>query len=186
VNEPRRLQARLESSDYGRLAISVLVFTVLVLVLFANLHEMGFLGYREGSALDTTITSVGLGQLWSMFAPPPESSATLIVELEYPDGSVRRWHWPRTRWGQYRAYHWGKFEESIVMSRQQPPADGLRTWVLQRDWHHTGSKPRAVRLIEQWKELAPPGPGKLVIHEHLDELEPGDPEHAPATVSETI
>jgi hypothetical protein len=159
-------QERLEASRGGRAAISSLVVAILASVVLWNAGELGFVDLPQGTPYADAVRTTGLQQGWRMFAPPPAASTRLVFDLEYADGTVRRWHWPGEHRGQYRGYHWRKVDEAMVQGRSRELREDFSRWLLAGDRQGVGERPIAVESREHWALLTPPGEQRHVLHRH--------------------
>ena len=169
------LQQRMEESRWGSVAISSLISLTVVAGCVSAARNSNIVRVPLPVVALKGLTNTGLNQHWGMFAPPPRESPNLMVDIEYADGTRERWSWPGRRFGQYRAYHWGKIEEAIVMARHPGVASNLAGWLARE---HAGSRHgrvARVRMRERWRLLAPPGPGPLVLHEHVYDINQASP-----------
>lgn len=182
--DPLPLQARIERHPRGRLALSALIALVLAAVTFSNLVALDVLHGRTVGLVERSIRVVSLHQNWSMFAPPPRASPTLLVDVRHDDGTTTRWRRPGLHRGQYRAYRWGKLEEAMIVRRNPQVLVGFTRWIASHE--HAAGGTDGVRLRERWRLLNPPGPGPAIAHEHVHELEPLAPGPRPERAGETV
>ncbi|MDQ3353662.1 MAG: hypothetical protein M3507_04105 [Actinomycetota bacterium] len=145
------LQERLETSQFGRRLLSVLLVAVVAAAVLWNLPESAV---REQTApvVEQIVNTVGLDQRWNLFAPnPPRRTFEVVARIEYTDGSLVLWRSPRND-------RWRKWLGTIRSERSRRLWEPTAAWIAT---HHdsAGRQTRRVELIVRWRDLPAPGSG---------------------------
>lgn len=151
------LQERIEATEWGRAAISVVIAVTLVTLLVIQLPDSEL--KRQATRLTGPYAlATGLDQNWGVFAPDPRREVIdLQAEVFYSDGSSRAWRVPTGDdfIGAYWDYRWLKFMEAVVRDDRRDLWPPLARWIARQD--RAGRQPVGARLIRRTAELRPPG-----------------------------
>ena len=128
----------------------------LTAILLSNVPVLGI-----GRVLDT----IGLSQIWSVFAPDPVSQKVdLSANVEFADGTQATWRPPRrAALDAALGYHWEMWEARAVRD------DRSALWAPAARWiaRHAGHDVVKVTLRRRWTDVPPlgapraPGPGEF-------------------------
>lgn len=164
------LQARAESSEFGRGIISAFIVVTVGLVVATNLPSSPLRDklMRPGQPY---LNALGLDQSWAIFAPQPrEAAIDLRATISYDDGSTRTWRIPNDDpfIGTFRDYRWRKWLENVVADVNSQLWRPAAIWIAA---HESRPGRRAVRvtLTRRFATLQPPGqtPARLPWQEKL-------------------
>ncbi|MGI8801747.1 MAG: hypothetical protein ACR2KV_06180 [Solirubrobacteraceae bacterium] len=164
------LQARLESSDFGRGVISAFVIVTVGLILAANLPASPL--HDELIAPGQPyLNALGLDQSWSVFAPEPRrASLDLRADIRYDDGSRATWRIPHDDpfVGTFRDYRWRKWLEQVDAETNQQLWRPAAIWIAGQELR-PGRRVVEVTLTRRVAPLQPPGvsPSQLPWQEKL-------------------
>jgi hypothetical protein len=150
------MQARLESSTAGRIAISVFVVVLLVGIVTANVPPSA-LQHRLLRLDHPLVYALGLDQNWNVFAPDPRRQVfDLQATVRYADGSLETWQPPSggALVGAYWDYRWRKWLENVT---QDQNAVIWKPAALYVAWTRREQHPVSVTLVRSWYDLPPPG-----------------------------
>ncbi|WNG92678.1 hypothetical protein [Mycobacterium sp. ITM-2016-00318] len=151
-----------DRSMFGQAVISGLVAVILLIGVAWNLPESA-IKRALLPVLAPVAQSVGLEQVWKMYAPD------VIRQLEYTevqvtmdDGTTRKWVNPSgdKLIGPFAWYHWQKLKENIPRDPAMQP--DLAHWVV-RELTDPSETPVRVQIIMRTEQLPPPG----VRHERI-------------------
>jgi hypothetical protein len=153
------LQERVESTVWGRRAISVFIAVILLALLIANLPPSR-ISRLTAPRVNPVMDAVGLSQGWYLFAPDPSpNTVRLVAVISFADGSTRTWTPPRLDpWiGTYRDYHWRGFDAAAQLQLRGAVWPELARWLAEK--HQRADGPR-VREISFYRGIArSPAPG---------------------------
>lgn len=152
------LQARVESSEFGRGIVSAFVVATLIVVIATNLPVSPLRSTLMGPG-QPYLGALGLDQNWSVYAPEPRrQSVDLRGLVRYDDGSTGVWRIPTGDpiLGGFRDYRWRKWMENLVSDANS------QLWRPAAIWISTQTARRGRRVVQVILErrlatLQPPG-----------------------------
>ncbi len=152
------LQARAESSEFGRGVISAFVVATLTVVVATNLPASPLRSALMGPG-QPYLGALGLDQSWSVYAPEPRRQAIDLRGLvRYDDGSTGAWRIPTGDpiLSGFRDYRWRKWMENLVSDANS------QLWRPAAIWISTQTARRGRRVVQVMLErrlatLQPPG-----------------------------
>jgi hypothetical protein len=118
----------------------------LIAILLGNVPGIGI-----GRVLDT----IGLSQIWSVFAPDPISqNVDLSADVEFADGTHARWRPPgRAAPDAALGYHWEMWESRVVRDDRSALWAPAARWIARNAGHDVVN----VTLRRRWTDVPPPG-----------------------------
>jgi hypothetical protein len=150
------LSQRFEKSLAGKVLISALVTTALIIAVVWNLPESEVRRAVQPALRPLAISS-GTEQVWRMYAPDPiRRTEILEIHVTMADGSDRVWSFNEGDrvLGPFHWYHWQKLKEQAI--REPDIRAGFAMWVVH---HLTTPDERLMRvqMIFIATDLLPPG-----------------------------
>lgn len=159
------VQQRLESSELGRLTLSVAIVFLLVSLVAVSMPS--------SRLRDTLLTpgepvlhATGLDQDWRIFSPDPRVTAIrLEARIEFSDGGVAAWRPPGggAVLGAYWDYRWRKLTEHVLLDPNAGPLWRRLTDYVARIYIERGRRPARISLIAFERPIPPLGSAMRVV-----------------------
>jgi hypothetical protein len=146
----------------GVLSLFILFHVIVIICWAVPLNTLLFATVRGRVAPYMELS--GLSQSWDLFSPSPLSENRRVeAEIIYEDGTSRIWKFPMPQDFGYVRRYFGerthKWVDSLRLDANSTLWPDAARYVARLN-NDTTDRPRTVKLVRQWSEIAPPGSGQ--------------------------